>query len=59
MIDKQTEQAMRLWTLAQPAVSAFISSQVHDFRQRDDLLQEVAVAILENYGRFDDSRSFN
>ena len=59
MIDKQTEQAMRLWTLAQPTVSAFIASQVHDVRQRDDLLQEVAVAILENFDRFDDSLSFN
>lgn len=58
MIDKQTEKAMRHWTLAQPAVSAFIASQVHDVRQRDDLLQEVAVAILENYDRFDDSLSF-
>ena len=58
MIDKQTEQAMRLWTLAQPTVSAFIASQVHDVRQRDDLLQEVAVAILENFDRFDDSLSF-
>ena len=58
MIDKQTETVMRHWTLAQPAVSAFIASQVHDVRQRDDLLQEVAVAILENYSRFDDSLSF-
>lgn len=58
MIDKQTEKAMRHWTRAQPAVSAFIASQVHDFRQREDLLQEVAVAILENFDRFDDSRSF-
>ncbi len=58
MIDKQTETAMRHWTLAQPAVSAFIASQVHDVRQRDDLLQEVAVAILESFDRFDDSRSF-
>lgn len=58
MIDKQSEQAMRLWTLAQPTVSAFIASQVHDVRQRDDLLQEVAVAILENFDSFDDSHSF-
>ena len=53
MIDKQTEQAMRHWTLAQPAVAAFVASQIHNVRQRDDILQEVAVAILQNYERFD------
>jgi len=58
MIDQQTEQAMRHWTLAQPSISAFIASQVTDVRQRDDLLQDVSVAILENFEDFDDSRSF-
>ena len=59
MIDKQTEQAMRQWTLAQPAVSAFIASQVHDVRQRDDILQEVAITVLEQFERFDPALSFS
>jgi RNA polymerase sigma-70 factor (ECF subfamily) len=47
-----------MWTLAQPAVSAFITSVVRDFRDRDDVLQDVAVAVMESFGRWDAERPF-
>lgn len=57
-MDARTFEAARLWTLAVPAVSAFISSLVRDFQDRDDLLQNVAVAVLESFDRYDPSFSF-
>ena len=57
-MDNQTRQAARLWTLAQPVVSAFVLSIVRDFSVRDDVLQETAVAVLESFERYDTSRPF-
>lgn len=49
---------MRAWALAQPAVSAYITSVVRDFSARDDILQEVAVAVLDAFDGYDDTRPF-
>lgn len=57
-MDPQTLQATRLWTLAQPVVSAFVTSVVRDFTARDDVLQEVAVAVMESLDRYDANRPF-
>ena len=57
-MDDRLRQVTRGWALAQPAVAAFLTSVVRDFRERDDLLQEVAVAVLESYDRYDESRPF-
>jgi RNA polymerase sigma-70 factor (ECF subfamily) len=57
-MDDSTLQATRLWTLAQPVVSAFVTSIVRDFADRDDVLQEVAVAVVESFDRYDSSRPF-
>ena len=57
-MDERLRQVTRGWTLAQPAVAAFLTSVVRDFRERDDLLQDVAVAVLESYDRYDESRPF-
>lgn len=57
-MDEKARQATRLWTLAQPTVSAFVASVVRDFRDRDDVLQETAVAVMESFPRYDESRSF-
>ncbi len=57
-MDPRTLQATRLWTLAQPVVSAFITSVVRDFAARDDVLQEVAVAVIESFDRYDSQRPF-
>lgn len=57
-MDEQAKQAARQWTLAQPTVSAFVTSVVRDFSARDDVLQEIAVAVIESYDRYDSSRPF-
>lgn len=57
-MDAQTRQAAKLWTLAQPVVSAFVTSVVRDFAARDDILQEVAVAVIESFDRYDPDRPF-
>lgn len=57
-MDRTTRQAMRLWTLAQPVVSAYVTSAVRDFSARDDILQDIAVAVIESFDRYDPSRPF-
>jgi RNA polymerase sigma-70 factor (ECF subfamily) len=57
-MDHSLREAARQWTLAVPAVSAFISSLVRDFQDRDDILQETAVAVLHGYNRYDPARPF-
>lgn len=57
-MDETTRQATRHWTLAPPAVSAFIASVVRDFRDRDDVLQNVAVAVVESFESYDPSSPF-
>lgn len=55
---ERTRRAMRLWSLAQPAVSAFITAVLRDFSARDDVLQDVAVAVLESFDSYDERRPF-
>lgn len=57
-MDEQIKQATRLWTVAQPVVSAFVASVVRDFSARDDVLQETAVAVMESFGRYSPDRPF-
>ncbi|MEZ6043474.1 MAG: sigma-70 family RNA polymerase sigma factor [Planctomycetaceae bacterium] len=57
-MDEKSRQAMRLWTLAQPVVSAFVTSVVRDFGDRDDVLQEIAVAAIESYDAYDPNQPF-
>lgn len=57
-MDERTRRAMRAWTLAQPAVSAFITAVVRDWSDRDDVLQEVAVAVVDSFDSYDESRPF-
>lgn len=54
----RTRQAFALWTQAQPAVSAFVHALAGDRAMRDDILQDVAVAVLENFRTYDASRPF-
>ena len=58
MSDARTRQAFTLWTQAQPAVSAFVFALVGDARTRDEVLQDVAVAVLESFDGYDPSRPF-
>jgi RNA polymerase sigma-70 factor (ECF subfamily) len=48
----------KLWIADQAIVAAFISSAVPDFHDCQDLLQEVAVAVLEAADTYDSTRPF-
>jgi RNA polymerase sigma-70 factor (ECF subfamily) len=58
VMDPLARQAFADWTRAQPAVSAFVHALVADRADRDDVLQDVAVAVLEAYGSYDPARPF-
>lgn len=57
-MDESLRQAMRLWTLAQPVVSGFVASVVRDPSDRDDVLQEIAIAVVDSFARYDPQRPF-
>ena len=57
-MDDRRLEATRLWTLAQPTVSAFVGSMVREIRDRDDVLQEVAVAFMNSFASYDPARPF-
>ncbi|MEM0969593.1 MAG: sigma-70 family RNA polymerase sigma factor [Verrucomicrobiota bacterium] len=48
----------REWTRAQPAVGRFVRSFVRNRADADDLLQEVALTIVEKFDKYDPSRPF-
>jgi RNA polymerase sigma-70 factor (ECF subfamily) len=58
MVDESTRQAMRQWTLVQPIVSSYVHAMVRDHGARDDLMQEIAIAVLDSYDRFDSNSQF-
>jgi RNA polymerase sigma-70 factor (ECF subfamily) len=58
MADPRTRDAFTLWTQAQPAVSAFVHALAGDRALRDEVLQEVALSVLESFGSYDDARPF-
>ncbi|MFM7799197.1 MAG: sigma factor [Planctomycetota bacterium] len=57
-MDPRTREAFAQWTLAQPAVSAFVHAVVIDRAERDDVLQDVAIAVLESFPSYDPARPF-
>ncbi len=57
-MDDRVLKATKQWTLVQPVVSAYVGAIVRDFAARDDVLQEIAIAVLDAYDRYDASRSF-
>ncbi|QDS89292.1 RNA polymerase sigma factor CnrH [Rosistilla ulvae] len=58
-MNESTRLATRHWTSAQPIVSAFVASIVRDFRDRDDVLQETALAIFESIDSYNPDFPFN
>lgn len=48
----------REWTRAQPSVERFIRSFVRHRADADDVLQEVALTIVDRFDDFDEERSF-
>jgi RNA polymerase sigma-70 factor (ECF subfamily) len=57
-MDESTRHVTRFWTLAQPKVSAFVTSVVRDFHDRDDIVQDIAVAVFESFDSYDSDRPF-
>ena len=57
-MDETYQQAIRYWTLAQPVVSAYVAAVVRDFRDRDDVLQAISVAVLESFPTYESTRPF-
>ncbi len=52
------EQFTRLWTTAQPAVASCLGALLPDFRDAQDVLQNVAVACLRKFNTYDSKRPF-
>jgi len=52
------KQLAVLWTKAQPAVRAFIFSLTRDREAADDLLQEVAVTVVEKFAELKSHEAF-
>jgi len=58
-MDQSTAEFTRQWTAALPKVAAFVGSMVFDVTDRDDVLQDCAVAAMTSYDRYDPSRPFS
>lgn len=52
------EEFTRLWTMAYPKVASFVAAALPDTHAAEDLLQEVAVACLTHFPKYDRQRSF-
>ena len=52
------ERFARCWTQAQPGVASYIGALVPDFRDAEDLLQNVAVVCLRKFSGYDEHRPF-
>ncbi len=57
-MDTSTADFTRQWTTTLPKVAAFVGSMVYDVTDRDDVLQDCAVAAMASFDRYDASRSF-
>jgi len=59
--DSQKAEMQRFavrWTQAQPSVAAFITALVPDFHDAEDLLQRVAVTLVDKYDQYDPAQPF-
>jgi RNA polymerase sigma-70 factor (ECF subfamily) len=57
-MDPSTAEFTRQWTSALPKVSAFVGSMVFDVSDRDDVLQDCAIAAMTSFDRYDSTRPF-
>lgn len=57
-MENDIRRVTRLWTLSQPLVSAYVTSIVRDYKDRDDVLQDIAVAAFESFDSYDPERPF-
>ena len=47
-----------LWTVAQPVIRSYVRSVVRDVHVTEDLLQQVALTLVEKFGQYDRGRNF-
>ncbi len=57
-LESRNEEFARLWTQAQPGVSAFVLSMIPDFHMAEDVLQECAAVLIRKFDRYDPSQPF-
>jgi RNA polymerase sigma-70 factor (ECF subfamily) len=57
-MDERTRHAIAQWTLAQPAVTALVRTLVADPREREDLVQSIAVEVIGSFAGYDPARPF-
>lgn len=58
MQDADHERFTRCWTQAQPAIAGYITAVVGDPHAADDVLQNVAMALLRKFADYDPTRPF-
>jgi RNA polymerase sigma-70 factor (ECF subfamily) len=58
MHDDDQERFTRLWTQAQPAIAGYVGALAPDAHAADDLLQDIAVALLRKFPDYDPQRPF-
>ena len=57
-MDSSTAEFTRLWTANLPKIAAFVGSMVYEISDREDVLQDCALAAMTSFERFDQKRSF-
>jgi RNA polymerase sigma-70 factor (ECF subfamily) len=58
-MDQQASESLaRLWTESQSVVAAYLFSLLPDFHQAEDALQQVAVALVREFDKYDSTRPF-
>ncbi|RMD75976.1 MAG: sigma-70 family RNA polymerase sigma factor [Lentisphaerae bacterium] len=55
---QQREHFIRLWIQIQPALMGFIHGLVRDYHQAEDIMQNVAIKMMEKFRDFDTTRPF-
>ncbi len=55
---KSAHKLALLWTDAQPAVFGYVLSLVKDFTDAEDILQKVALAVVDKFETYDSNYSF-
>jgi RNA polymerase sigma-70 factor (ECF subfamily) len=58
MREHDQERFTRLWTQAQPAIAGYVGALAPDAHAADDLLQDIAVALLRKFPDYDPQRPF-
>ena len=52
------ERFTRLWTQAHPAIAGYVTALVSERSAADDVMQEIALALLRKFPEYDETRPF-